>query len=364
MMVEYENIGKVNAPFFKELEDSFKDVLHSGWYILGEKVKDFEKEFANYCGTQHCIGVANGLDALVLALKRYNFKPGDEVIVPSNTYVATVLAIVQNGLVPVLVEPRIDTYNIDPEKIQLAITNRTKAIMVVHLYGKLCEMTEINSIAQAHQLKVIEDCAQAHGAHFNGRKAGNWGDFGAFSFYPTKNLGALADAGALTCNNEDDASYVRSLRNYGSSKKYYNDHIGFNSRLDEVQAAFLSVKLKALDEINNHKRTLAAIYQDRLDSRFIKPVLDKNYFDVFHIYNVRHTKRDLLRQYLLENHIKTEIHYPVPPHKQKALFKLFQNKVFPISEEIHETTLSLPISYSHTAEEIEHVIQVMNNFEE
>lgn len=363
MIIDYENIGKVNAPFFEEYKSAFKSVLESGWYILGERVTTFEKQFSEYCETKFCVGVANGLDALVIALKSYNFQPGDEVIVPSNTYIATILAIVQNGLKPVLVEPKLDTYNIDPSLIEAAISSRTKAIMVVHLYGKLCEMEAINFIAKKHSLKVIEDCAQAHGASYKGRKAGNWGDIGAFSFYPTKNLGALADAGAITCNREEEALLIKSLRNYGSTKKYYNDHIGYNSRLDEVQAAFLSIKLKSLDQINSHKRELAVLYSKNLHSQFIKPIYQEDYFDVFHIYNIRHQKRDKLRAYLLDHGIKTEVHYPVPPHKQKALMSYFEKAHYPIAEEIHSTTLSLPISFYHSQAEIQYIIEVMNKFQ-
>jgi dTDP-4-amino-4,6-dideoxygalactose transaminase len=338
--------------------------MESGWYILGKEVSAFEEAFRTYCETTYCIGVANGLDALVLSLKTLDFQAGDEVIVPSNTYIATILAIIQNGLKPVLVEPDLATYNIDPNRIESAITSRTKAIMVVHLYGKLCDMPAIMQIANRHQLAVIEDCAQAHGAHIRGRKAGNWGDFGAFSFYPTKNLGALADAGAITCNRDDYAQVLRSYRNYGSTQKYYNERVGFNSRLDEVQAAFLSVKLTYLDEINTHKRALASLYQSSLDNAYVKPVVQVDYFDVFHIFNIRHAKRDALRNYLLQNGIKTEIHYPVAPNKQLAMKGILDHQETPIAQLIHETTLSLPISYFHTKADVQYVIDVMNAWPE
>ncbi len=361
-MIEYENIGKVNAPFAAEYATAFQEVMDSGWYILGNKVKQFESEFATYCGTKHSIGLANGLDALILALKAYDFKPGDEVIVPSNTYIATILAIVHNGLKPVLVEPDITTYNIDPERISEKITSRTKAILVVHLYGKMCAMDEIMTIANSHGLVVIEDCAQAHGAHLHGKKAGNWGHYGAFSFYPTKNLGALADAGAATTNDDALALKMSTLRNYGSQKKYYNEVVGYNSRLDEVQAAFLSIKLRRLDDINAHKRELAKMYLEQLNDQFIKPIVQEGYFDVYHIFNIRHPKRDALRDYLLSKDIKTDIHYPVAPIDQQAMKGILDGQDSEIAREIHATTLSLPISFFHKKEEIQTVIDALNAF--
>ncbi len=361
-MIDYENLRKVNEPFVAEYEKEFRAVLDSGWFILGNKVKQFEGEFANYCGTKHCIGVANGLDALILALRSIELKPGDEVLVPSNTYIATILAILHNGLVPIPVEPDATTYNIDPKHIEEKITSKTRAILPVHLYGKMCDMDAVMSIAKKHKLKVVEDCAQAHGAHVAGKKAGNWGDYGAFSFYPTKNMGALADAGALTCNSDALAERISMLRNYGSKVKYYNEVVGFNSRLDEIQAAFLSVKLKALDAINTHKRTLAEMYNGELKSDFIKPVVQEGYFDVFHIYAIRHEKRDALKEYLLKNEIKTDVHYPVAPHKQVAMKGIWDQYSLPISEEIHRTELSLPISTCHSKQDIERVIDVMNRF--
>lgn len=361
-MIEYENLGKLNKPFFEEFEKVFKQTLESGWYILGDKVKSFENEFSDYCQTKHCVGLANGLDALTIALHAFNFEKGSEVIVPSNTYIATILSIVQNGLIPVLVEPDITNYNIDPKKIEEKITSKTCAIMVVHLYGKVCEMDSINTIAKKHDLKVIEDCAQAHGAKYKSIKAGNWGDISAFSFYPTKNLGAIADAGAITTNDEQLAETIRTLRNYGSNVKYHNDLVGFNSRLDEIQAAFLSVKLKQLDEINGHKRKLANLYLQNLKSDFIKPHVHSDYFDVYHIFNIRHPRRDDLKEYLLKNEIKVEIHYPLAPNKQKAMMGILDKQPTPIAEEIHNTTLSLPISYFHTQEDILKVIDVMNKF--
>ncbi len=360
-MIEYENLGKSNKPFFEDYKQSFKEILESGWYILGKNLEKFETEFVNYLGCKFCVGVASGLDALQLSLKALNLEPDSEVIVPSNTYIATILSIVNEGLKPVLVEPDIRTYNIDPQKIEEKITEKTKAIMVVHLYGKPCDMDPIMEISKKYKLKLIEDCAQAHGAEYKGKKVGTFCDFGAFSFYPTKNLGALGDAGAVVTNNQELAETIRKLRNYGSSKKYYNEFAGYNSRLDEIQAGFLSIKLKKLDEINEHKRKLAKIYQENLDPQFIKPVIQKGFFDIYHIYNIRHLKRDELQKYLLDSGIKTGIHYPVPPHEQKAMQGiLFGN--YPISEEIHSTTLSLPISYFHTEEDILQVVKIMNKF--
>jgi dTDP-4-amino-4,6-dideoxygalactose transaminase len=361
-MIEFENLNKSNTPFLEEYKQAFSQTLDSGWFVLGKNVEQFEKEFATYCGTQYCIGVANGLDALILSLKALQLEKGSEVIVPANTYIATILSILHNDLKPVLVEPDINTYNINPALIEEKITAKTKAIILVHLYGKVCEMDKINAIAKKHDLKVIEDCAQSHGAKFKGAKSGTFGHLGAFSFYPTKNLGALADAGGVTTNDSNSAESVRVLRNYGSKVKYYNEVVGYNSRLDEVQAAFLSIKLKSLDKINNHKRSLAQLYLTHLKSDFIKPVVHPDHHDVYHIFNVRHPKRDTLKEYLKKNEINTDIHYPVAPNKQKAMQGILDQYKTPITEEIHSTTLSLPISYFHTATAIMKVIEVMNKF--
>jgi dTDP-4-amino-4,6-dideoxygalactose transaminase len=360
-MIEYENLRKVNQEFFAEYKSGFEEFLNSGWYILGQSVTNFEREFANYCGSKHCIGVASGLDALILALDSQNFAKGSEVIVPSNTYIATILAVIRNGLKPVLVEPDIATYNIDPEKIEEKISPATKAIIVVHLYGKCCDMGSIMQIAKKYNLCVIEDAAQAHGATFKGQQAGTFG-IGCFSFYPTKNLGALGDAGAIVTGDDNLNQQFRALRNYGSSIKYYNDCVGYNSRLDEFQAFVLSVKLKHLEKINNHKRALARLYMENLSPRFTKPSQNPDFLDVFHIFNIRTNNRDELRKYLLSNGIKTEIHYPLPPHQQKAMQGIISGN-FPISEEIHNTTLSLPISYSHTPEDILKVCETMNKWQ-
>lgn len=361
-MIEYENLGRLNQVFFDEYQDTFRDFLDSGWYILGKKVKQFEEEYARYCQTSFCAGVANGLDAITISLNALQLEPGSEVIVPSNTYIATILGILHNGFVPVLVEPDIRTYNIDPLKIEENISSTTKAILVVHLYGKVCDMENICLLASKYNLKIIEDCAQAHGAKFKGQIAGSFGTFGAHSFYPTKNLGALGDAGAITCNDPYFDEKVRTLRNYGSKIKYHNDVVGYNSRLDEVQAAFLSVKLRRLNEINDHKRDLAKIYNDNLKEEFIKPQIYPDFFDVYHIYNIRHPDRDKLKEYLFKHGVMTEIHYPIPPHKQNALHGILNHTEYPIATEIHATTLSLPISYIHNNDEIYEVIEVLNKF--
>lgn len=361
-MIEYENLALLNKPFFEEYRKSFNETLQSGWYILGKNVESFERAFATYCGAAHCVGVASGLDALDLSLRVYQFQPGSEVIVPSNTYIATILAILHCGLTPVLVEPDIATYNIDPNRIESAITSKTVAIMVVHLYGKVCQMDAIMTIAQARGLKVIEDCAQAHGALFDGKKAGTFGHCNAFSFYPTKNLGALGDAGAVTTDDPDLARALRTYRNYGSNVKYYNEVVGYNSRLDEMQAAFLNVKLRHLDSINDHKRELAGHYFHMLSDSIIKPVRHPMHYDVYHIFNIRHNRRDDLKAHLLEMGIKTDIHYPVSPSRQKAMQGNLLKYDFPISEEIHATTLSLPISFYHTREDVERVAAAINGF--
>ena len=361
-MIEYENLKKLNELFEDAYREKFESVLKNGWYVLGNEVRTFEESFAAYCGSSHCVGVANGLDALVIALKAFQFPQDSEVVVPSNTYIATILSILNANLKPVLVEPDVATCNIDPSKIEEAITANTVAIMVVHLYGKCCDMDPIMRIARSHDLKLIEDCAQAHGARYKGRMAGTFGEFGAFSFYPTKNLGALGDGGSLNTNNAELARTVRRFRNYGSDKKYYNEIIGMNSRLDEMQAAFLNVKLKYLDQINNKKRKLAKIYDIGLKDDFIKPTVHPDFHDVYHIYNVRHPRRDDLRSFLEKNDIKTEIHYPVSPNHQKAMAHFFEKETYPISEQIHATTLSLPISFFHDENDIERVVDVMNRF--
>jgi dTDP-4-amino-4,6-dideoxygalactose transaminase len=363
MMIPYESLKLLNGRFEDQFKNKFAQFLETGWYILGQEVSLFEQEFAAYHEEQYVVGVANGLDALILSLRCCDFKKGDEVIVPSNTYIATILAIIHCGLTPVFVEPDSRTYNIDPAEIKKSISPKTVAIMVVHLYGQCCEMDTIMDIANQHQLKVIEDCAQAHGARYKNKLAGTFGDFGAFSFYPTKNLGALGDAGAIICKSAADSQKLRQLRNYGSEKKYHNGIVGYNSRLDELQAAFLRIKLPYLNEINEHKRKLANIYSEQLNDSFIKPKLDHDFYNVYHIYNILHPKRDHLKQYLADNGITTEIHYPVAPQDQVALKGHLNHYNYPKSLHIHQTTLSLPCSFAHTVDEINYVVEIINKYE-
>lgn len=362
-MIEYENLFKVNEIYTKEYRLAFNKVLKSGWFILGNNVEKFEQEFAEYNKVKYCAGVASGLDAITISLLALDLPPKSEIIAPSNTYIATILSILQSGHTPVLAEPDINTYNIDPKKIEEAITPKTRAIIVVHLYGKPCDMDPIIDICNRRNLFLIEDCAQAHGAEYKGKKVGSFGDMAAFSFYPTKNLGCLGDGGAVLTDNAGFNKKIRMIRNYGSEKKYYNDYIGLNSRLDEIQAAFLRVKLTHLDEINNHKRQLAREYLNGIEAGFILPVVDSSYHDVYHIFNIRHKKRDILKDYLLVNGVRTEVHYPVPPHQQKAL-SILKDLKLPLSEEIHKTTLSLPVSSCHTISDVRKVIALLNNFKQ
>ena len=359
-MIKFFDLQKINANYQEQLLQKMKLVLDKGWFILGNEVKVFETNFANYCGTKHCIGVANGLDALILILKAYiqlgKLQKGDEVIVPSNTYIATILAIFQADLVPVLVEPDLETYNINPELIQQNISAKTKAIMPVHLYGQLCTMERINEIANHHNLLVIEDAAQAHGLNFEGNNTK------AFSFYPAKNLGALGDGGAITTNDDALAKVLFSLRNYGSDKKYHNEFIGINSRLDEIQAAFLNVKLTDLDADNDQRRTIAKRYLSEIkNDKIVLPKVKSLEKHVFHLFVIRTENREELQDFLLKNDIETVIHYPIPPHKQKAL-KEWNDLSFPISEKIHNEILSLPISQVITDAEVDYVIEILNKY--
>lgn len=359
-MIEYENLQKSNATFFCEFQENFLHFLQKGLFILGENVSKFEEEFASYIGSKYCIGVASGLDALILSLQALDLPKDSEVIVPSNTYIATILSILRNDLKPILVEPDLQTYNIDPLKIEEKITSKTKAILVVHLYGKACEMDPILSLAKKYNLYLLEDCAQAHGAKYKNQQVGTFG-IGCFSFYPTKNLGALGDAGGITTNDESLANKLKALRNYGSKQKYINQYIGWNSRLDELQACFLRTKLKSLEKITTHKRMLAKLYLEELSEIFTCPIVQEDFFDVYHIFNIRHAKRDALKEYLLRCGISTDIHYPIPPHKQEAMKGILKGD-YPISEEIHRTTLSLPISYANTQEQVLKVIEALKNF--
>lgn len=338
----------LKSPYL-ELKDEFdcvyRRVMESGWYVLGNEVEAFEAEFATYCETSHCIGVANGLDALHLIVRAYGIGPGDEVIVPSNTYIATWLAVTHAGATPVPVEPYENTYNLDASRIEQAITPRTKAILVVHLYGQPADMDAINALARKHGLKVIEDCAQAHGARYKGRRAGGLGDAAGFSFYPGKNLGAIGDGGAVTTNDPELAERIRVLRNYGSRIKYHNEVVGFNSRLDELQAALLRVKLTRLDEWNERRRQVAAHYLQALarEEQLILPFVPIWAEPVWHLFVVRHAQRDLLQQQLQVRGIATLIHYPIPSHRSQVYAREYQGCPLPIAEELAGSVLSLPM---------------------
>ena len=360
-MIEYESLALSNAPFMAELEAAACRVIRSGWYVLGQEVSAFETEFAQYVGAKHCIGVANGLDALILSIEALDLPKGSDVMVASNTYIATILAILRAGHKPVLVEPELATFNMDPALLSQSITYNTRAICVTHMFGKTCRMDAIGVFAREHGLKLVEDCAQSHGAKLGKQMTGTFGDAGCFSFYPTKNLGALGDAGAVVTNDDALADRLRHLRNYGSRQKYVNRYVGVNSRLDELQAALLRAKLKHLDAMTAHKRALANIYAQNLPAWVHKPVQRPDEFDVFHIYGIRHPQRDALRQHLLEQGVKTELHYPIPPHRQEALQGIFAGE-YPISEEQHATELSLPISNGHSAEDIRQVCKAVGAF--
>lgn len=364
-MIPFLDLKAINAQYSNELIAACKRVIDSGWYINGIELELFEQEFASYCGTKYAIGVANGLDALTLTLRAWKelgkLQDGDEVIVPSNTYIASILAISANNLTPILIEPDITTYNICPDKIQAAITDKTKAILPVHLYGRLADMPAIINIAKRHNLLVLEDSAQAHGASINGQKAGNWGDASGFSFYPGKNLGALGDAGAITTNNDELANTLRALRNYGSHEKYENLFQGVNSRLDEIQAAMLRVKLRYLDEEIIHRRKIAAAYIEGIDNPAIILPSQQDKKHVWHVFVIRCDQRDALQNYLAENGVQTLIHYPIPPHQQQA-YKEWNNLSYPISEKIHEQVLSLPISPVITIEEAQSIIKLCNSW--
>ena len=345
-----------------QLEHAFDRVLNSGWYVLGKEVEQFEQEFASYCEAEHCVGVGNGLDALHLILRAYGIGVGDEVIVPSNTYIATWLAVSYAGATPVPVEPDEATYNINPALIEEAITSQTKAIIAVHLYGQAADMDAINAIAKKHHLKVIEDAAQAHGAEYKGKRVGSLGDAAGFSFYPGKNLGALGDGGAVTSNDAQLAQQVKVLSNYGSSKKYHNEEKGFNSRLDELQAAFLREKLQKLDEWNQRRSNIATLYNQQLASLkdLILPEIKSWAKSVWHLYVIQHSQRDKLAKQLSEAGVETMIHYPIPPHLQPAYKELgYAKGQFPIAEKIHAQVLSLPIGPSMTLAQVEKVISLM-----
>ena len=350
----------MHSQFREEMQQTFLRVYDSYWYIQGQELTQFEKEYAQLNQTQFAVGVSNGLDALVLALRSLNIGPGDEVIVPSNTYIATALAVSHVGATPVFVEPRMETYNINPELIPQVITKKTKAIMPVHLYGQACEMNAIMEIAKAHNLFVVEDNAQAHLSSYNGKLTGSFGDVNGTSFYPGKNLGALGDAGAITTNNKDLANRIKTLRNYGSAVKYYNEEIGYNNRLDELQAAFLRVKLNYLQEWTNQRKEIAQWYNEELQLKndLVLPYVHERADHVYHLYVVRTSKREELQQELTNKGVQTMIHYPVPPHLQKAYKHLgYKEGDFPIAEEIARTCLSLPVWPSMKHGDIAHVAE-------
>lgn len=370
LMINFLDLKKINEPFNSEFSESLNRILESGWYILGKEVELFEKNFAAFCGSKYCIGVANGLDALILILEAYKeqgiMAEGDEVIVPSNTYIASIIAVSKAGLVPILCEPLMETYLLDPEKIEEKITAKTKAIIPVHLYGQLCNMDAINNIAKKYNLKVIEDSAQSHGAVYsNGKKSGNLGDASGFSFYPGKNLGALGDGGAITTDNNELAEIIRALRNYGSHVKYENLYMGMNSRLDELQAAMLGIKLKQLDADNQRRRDIAEMYHKLINNRVITlPQIPTNFNEhVWHLFVIRTANRSTLQNHLMEKGIQTVIHYPIPPHKQKA-YKEMNNLSFPIAEKIHDEVLSLPISPVLSDDEVKKISEALNTYHE
>lgn len=355
----------MNEEIKAELLPSFENFIDKGWYILGDQVKQFEHDYANYCTTKYAVGVANGLDALIIALKTLNIGVGDEVIVPSNTYIASWLAVSYVGATPVPVEPRFETYNINPDLIEAAITPKTKAIMPVHLYGQCCEMDVIMNIAQKHNLFVVEDNAQSQGATYNGKVTGSFGHINGTSFYPGKNLGAYGDAGAITTNDEQLYKRSNVIRNYGSQKKYYNEIKGINSRLDELQAGFLSIKLKHLTKWSEQRNHIAALYNQQLSGvgDVVTPVLANGATSVYHLYVIRTNKRDALQQYLNENGVGTLIHYPLPPHLQEAYQELgYKKGDFPLAETIADTCLSLPMFPGLTDEQVKHVCDTIKQF--
>jgi len=370
-MIPFLDLKSINAQYRDDLIAAATRVIDSGWYIQGTEVKTFEQEFANYCGTEHCIGVANGLDALTLTMRAWKelgkLKEGDEVIVPANTYIASILAITENRLTPVLVEPDEQTYNLCPQKTSAFVTDKTRAILAVHLYGQLAPMPEIMALAKAHSLLVLEDAAQAHGAEMQGKKAGSWGDAAGFSFYPGKNLGALGDAGAVTTNNAELAQAIRALGNYGSYKKYENIYQGVNSRLDEMQAALLRVKLKHLDTETRRRSQIALAYAKGIQNpAILKPInadstMENLQNHVFHLYVVRTAQRDMLQQHLQNFGVQSMIHYPIPPHQQKA-YKIWVNQRYPLTETIHQQVLSLPVSPVMRDDQVCAVVDACNSY--
>lgn len=369
-MISFLDLKSINQQYREQLIEACTRVIDSGWYIGGKELEQFELNFAQFCGTKYAIGVANGLDALILTLRAWKelgkLQDGDEVIVPSNTYIASILAISANNLTPILVEPDSNTFNLDPKKIEAVITDKTRVILPVHLYGQLAAMPQIMEIAQKNNLLVLEDSAQSHGAEINGIKAGNWGDAAGFSFYPGKNLGALGDAGAITTNDSELANMLKALRNYGSHEKYKNLVKGVNSRLDEIQAAMLDIKLKFLNQDIIHRRKIAQHYLEGINNPLIHlPKVEgdaiNNKQNVWHLFVIRTQYRQNLQQYLIEHGVQTLIHYPIPPHKQQAYYE-WENQKYPISEIMHEEVLSLPIGPTLTFEDVQKIIHLCNEF--
>lgn len=365
-MIKFLDLKKITEKNSEEIEKVVTDIIRSGWYLQGEANKKFEADYSSYIGTKYTIGCANGLDALVWIYRAYIemgiMQKGDEVIVPANTYIASILAITDNGLIPVLVEPNIDTLEIDDQKIESAITERTKSILIVHLYGRNAYTSHIGDLCKKYNLKLVEDNAQAHGCMFNGKRTGSLGDAAGHSFYPGKNLGALGDGGAVTTNDKELADTIRALANYGSQKKYVFKYKGRNSRLDEIQAAVLDVKLNYLDQDNTRRKDIGAYYYKNINNPFIKlPKQLPTEENVFHIFPILCTQRDRLQEYLTNNGIQTLIHYPIPPHKQEC-YQEWNNQSYPISEQIHLQELSIPISPVMTDEEMKEVVKIINKF--
>jgi dTDP-4-amino-4,6-dideoxygalactose transaminase len=365
--ISFIDIKEINLQYETEFKIAFDELLQSGWFLLGKKIEEFEQNFAKYCGTKHCIGVANGLDALILIFEAYKsmglLSENDEIIVPSNTYIASILAISKAGLKPILVEPNLDDYLLNPTKISEAITSKTKAILVVHLYGQVCNMGQINSIAKENKLLVIEDSAQSHGAIFDKKRAGNLGDAAGFSFYPAKNLGALGDGGAVTTNNDQLAEAIKCIRNYGSKIKYEHLEKGINSRLDEIQAAFLSIKLKNLDADNQKRREVAQYYLKNITNKaIVLPIVNQPEGHVWHVFVVRVEDRQHFQKYLTSHGIQTVIHYPKSPHKQLA-YKELGDLWLPISDQIHKEIISLPISQLIEESDLKYIVEKVNKYQ-
>jgi dTDP-4-amino-4,6-dideoxygalactose transaminase len=362
MQIPFLSLKASNQIYESQIAKIVSQIVSQGWYILGERLQQFELEFAQYCNTKHCIGVANGLDALAILLKASEFPEKSEIIVPANSYIATILAVSNANLIPIPVEPNLDSYLINYQNIERKITGKTKAILVTHLYGKCCEMDEINALARKHNLKVFEDAAQAHGATYKGKRAGSLSDGAGFSFYPSKNLGAMGDAGAITTNDDALAARIKALRNYGSNKKYIFDYQGYNSRLDEIQAAILSIKLPRLDIENKYRKAIAKRYLSEIsNAKITLPPTDSIDDDAWHLFVVRVADRAFFRAFLNEKGIGTEIHYPIAPHQQKA-YKEMSHLTLPITEKIHREIVSLPLNTALTNEKISYIIDWINKY--